>query len=273
MIHQQTVASGLDVHLNFNADEFRRRDERLNELKEVVRRMGHDFKNLLVPQLGYGSLISHQLAADNPALVFAKKLEGAAQSADQLLDVVLLAARPQRGFSAVATNSFGVWLSQAVEKWKEQLPADSKVRVEQRLEEAISVTGDEKQWRLVVGHLLDNAMQAMPEGGVIRCALQRVTLTKVEQGTLGLAGGQEAALFVVKDTGTGMKPEVLQHCLDPFFSTRGKGLGKGLGLTLVHGVVRLHGGQIWVQSSEGCGTEVRIWLPVNAGEAPTSAKP
>lgn len=272
MIHKQTVASGLGVHQNFTADELRRRDERLNDIKEVVRRMGHDFKNLLVPQLGYGSLISHQLAADNPALVFAKKLEAATQSADRLLDGVLLAARPQRAFAAVATDSFGAWLSQAIGKWKEQLPADSKVRVEQRLEEAIPVAGDEKQWRLVVGHLLDNAMQAMPEGGVIRCALHRGTLMDEEQATLGLPG-KEVALFVVKDTGTGMKPEVLEHCLDPFFSTGGKGLGKGLGLTLVHGVVRLHGGQIWVQSSEGCGTEIRIWIPVKASEVPTSAKP
>ena len=77
---------------------------------------------------------------------------------------------------------------------------------------------------------------------------------------LGLAN-KTGWVLEVKDDGLGMSAETLRKAFDPFFTTRPKNQSTGLGLTLVHGVVRLHGGQVVIESVEGKGTCVRIWLP------------
>ncbi|MBI3876905.1 MAG: response regulator, partial [Verrucomicrobia bacterium] len=78
---------------------------------------------------------------------------------------------------------------------------------------------------------------------------------------LGVAGTDVFEL-TVRDTGLGMSEATLQRAFEPFFTTRPKGQAAGLGLTIVHSVARLHGGQVTLESAEDAGTTVRIWIPV-----------
>lgn len=123
------------------------------------------------------------------------------------------------------------------------------IRVEEELEVLPEITGDPKQLQRVFLNVVSNAIQAMPNGGV-----------------LGIKAWAEDKEVVVEisDTGIGMDEETKEHIFDPYF-TRRKG-GIGLGLTISHTIVERHGGRISVESEEGKGTNVRIFLPIEGGD-------
>src|SRR6185436_13988066 len=111
------------------------------------------------------------------------------------------------------------------------------------------VRGDSTQIFGAVMNLCTNAIQAMPDGGllVVRLVRERVALPRLLSHAQ-LAAGDYLALSV-SDQGTGITPEVMEHLFEPFFTTRGKEAGTGLGLAVVHGVMAEIGGAIDVQST------------------------
>ncbi|HMK72203.1 MAG TPA: ATP-binding protein, partial [Myxococcaceae bacterium] len=130
-----------------------------------------------------------------------------------------------------------------------------------------SVSGDSAQLEQVVMNLCINARDAMPEGGRLR----------VRTGNLGpgselavrarLPSGTRAVFLSVQDTGTGIQPRTLERIFEPFFTTKGPGRGTGLGLAVVHGIVRQHEGQIEVESVPGAGSTFTVLLPAVEAEA------
>ncbi|OJT24336.1 histidine kinase [Archangium sp. Cb G35] len=120
------------------------------------------------------------------------------------------------------------------------------VRVEEALEEVGAVVGRPRQITQVLVNLLVNAGQATPAGGVVRLATRNEgALVRVE----------------VRDTGSGMSEETKRHLFEPFFTTKPAGLGTGLGLSVVQGIIKAHGGRIEVESELGKGTCFTIELP------------
>jgi signal transduction histidine kinase len=109
----------------------------------------------------------------------------------------------------------------------------------------------------VVVNIVVNAMQAMPHGG----ALNIKTLTSADE-----------IMLIIKDTGVGMKEEVMEQIFDPFFTTKKAGQGLGLGLSVVHGIITTHGGSISVISEPGKGTEFKISLPINLPAASNASE-
>src|SRR5260370_17549018 len=103
-----------------------------------------------------------------------------------------------------------------------------------------------------------NARDAMPDGG-------RVIL---ETSASGREGGARGVVLSVADTGLGMSEEVRSHAFEPFFTTKDIGAGSGLGLAMVYGAVRQHGGRVEMDSAPGVGTTVRIHLPPAAPASP-----
>ena len=101
--------------------------------------------------------------------------------------------------------------------------------------------------RQILLNLLTNAVQAMPQGGELRLRTTRA--------------GADRIRLEVEDTGVGIAAENLHRIFDPFYTTKAPGQGTGLGLSVVHSVVRRHGGDITVDSAPGAGTTFRIDLP------------
>jgi signal transduction histidine kinase len=120
------------------------------------------------------------------------------------------------------------------------------VRVEQEVDEVGVVVGRPRQLVQVLVNLLVNAGQATPQGGLVR-------LTARRQG--------DRVRVEVRDTGTGMSEETKRHLFEPFFTTKPPGVGTGLGLSVVQGIIRAHGGRIDVESQLGRGTCFLIDLP------------
>lgn len=129
----------------------------------------------------------------------------------------------------------------------------------------LRVCGSAAQVRQVVMNLVTNASEAIGDrDGVIRVATQRVTLSRADAISSGLALGDYVQLEV-SDTGSGMAPETKARIFDPFFTT--KRAGHGLGLAVVQGIVRSLNGSIHVTSEPGSGTTFRIWLRPAGGTA------
>jgi signal transduction histidine kinase len=113
-------------------------------------------------------------------------------------------------------------------------------------EQSVYMTYDAQQIEQVLINLIQNAIQAMPDGGTLR---------------LSLSQAGEAIALAVQDTGVGISPENLRRIFDPFFTTKPTGEGTGLGLSVSYGIIARHHGRIDVESTVGQGTTFTILLP------------
>lgn len=129
------------------------------------------------------------------------------------------------------------------------------------------VTGDVTQLGQVLMNLCVNARDAMPRGGAIRLAARNLMIDEHFAGMNPGANPGAHVELTVKDTGTGIPPDVLPRIFDPFFTTKDVGKGTGLGLATVHGIVKDHGGFMTVRTEVGVGTEFVVYLPADTGDA------
>jgi CheY-like chemotaxis protein len=141
------------------------------------------------------------------------------------------------------------------------LPATIEIKTRLTVSEAV-VKSDPTQIHQILMNLCTNAAQAMgEEGGTLEVSLAEAVFTPAEPGPQGPAGPCPYLELTVKDTGPGLSPDILEHIFEPYFTTKEKGLGTGLGLSVVHGIVQRHGGLIRVQTQPGAGSCFRVFLP------------
>ena len=243
--------------------ELRELEDRLDALKLLSGKLAHDFNNFLAPVLGYTALIKEEVSVESPVMSYASSLEQSARRTGELLDEVLVAARPQ-GRVRRREGDLGAVVSDRVRQWETSLPPTARISVKTEIESAPMML-DSKLWRAAVDHLLSNARLALATGGALEISVARETLARDRADDLGVIGLEHYHLCV-KDGGFGMAKEVLRHAMDPFFTTRPKTYGRGLGLTMVHTAARSHGGQVLIKSQEDHGTQVDIWVPVKVVE-------
>ncbi len=133
------------------------------------------------------------------------------------------------------------------------------------------VKADQSQFEQVIVNLAVNARDAMPDGGKLTLRAANVTTAEsLELAPKGVPPG-EYVLVEVRDSGTGIPPDVIEHIFEPFFSTKEVGKGTGLGLSTVYGIVKQTGGFIFPESIIGQGTTFRILLPRHVPTADETA--
>jgi CheY-like chemotaxis protein len=132
------------------------------------------------------------------------------------------------------------------------------------------VMADPTQMHQVIVNLCTNAAHAMAEqGGVLEISLANLDLDIRSAATFPELKPGPYLRLTVKDSGRGMPEEVLEHIFDPFFTTKGQGEGTGLGLSVVHGILKHHGGSIQATSEPGKGSKFQVYLPRIPGLAQT----
>jgi CheY-like chemotaxis protein len=136
---------------------------------------------------------------------------------------------------------------------------DVRVEIEDNLPPALA---DANQLEMALLNLAVNARDAMPEGGQLTIGASRESVRGKHRSAL--PRGHYLRLSVV-DTGVGMDEATLARAVEPFFSTKGIGKGTGLGLSMVHGLAAQLGGALSLQSRQGEGTTVELWLPISVG--------
>ncbi|MGH2570049.1 MAG: response regulator [bacterium] len=240
--------------------------ERLKAIGQMAAGVAHDFNNSLSVILGRTQLVLRRLAAFPTSVddirgdletIERISLQGA-ETVKRVQEYTRL--RKDLPHSMVDLN---VVVREAVEmtrpKWKEESEAQGRrIEVEMRLGEVPAVAGNLYELTQVVGNLIFNCVEAMPEGGSIGLRTER--------------DGEEV-LLEVRDTGVGMDEETLSRLFEPFFTT--KEAGQGLGTSIVWGIVTRHLGSVEVDSALGEGTAVRIRLPRFRGHtaSPSPGRP
>jgi CheY-like chemotaxis protein len=147
---------------------------------------------------------------------------------------------------------------------------DIEFTIRNETADADVVRADPAQIEQVVMNLAVNARDAMPSGGRLELAIGRVQLDEPYARTHPGAKPGEYVAITVTDTGTGMSEDIRAHAFEPFFTT--KEPGTGLGLSTVYGIVKQNEGYVWIDSEEGRGTVVSVYLPRRPGE-PVVAEP
>jgi signal transduction histidine kinase len=227
--------------------------ERLRALGEMASGIAHDFNNTLTPILGFTDLLLERpeiLADAEETVRFLKLLRTSAEDAGNIVRRLREFYRPLETHEELRSVELTAVISQVIEltqpKWRQQAQADGcNIQVKTHLQPIPPIAGDESALREALTNLIFNAVDAMPNGGVI---------------TLETAMDNDRAIVRISDTGTGMTEEVRQRCLEPFFSTKND-KGTGLGLAMVYGIIQRHNGVLELDSVLGRGTTFVIRLP------------
>ena len=227
--------------------------------------IAHDFNNILSPIIGYTEIAMDQLSADDPARADLEQVMNAAQRAKELVRQILIFARG--GSGERKPLQLHLVIQEALQLIRSTMP--STIEISQRVAaRGDTVVADAAQMHQVIMNLCTNAAHAMREtGGVLRVELAREEMDK--QAAVRVAGLKPGSYVVLKvrDEGVGMDAPTMARVFEPFFTTKKSGEGTGLGLSVVHGIVRSHGGVVAVESEVGRGSTFRVYLP----SAPSAA--
>jgi two-component system, cell cycle sensor histidine kinase and response regulator CckA len=228
----------------------------LEAVERLASGIAHKFNNLLQVIQGYSELGLITLESTHPVHGHLARIKEAAQRAAALVQGLVAFSRRQ----AVRRRPLdvNVFLEQLVGRLRRVVPAGIELQV-MPAGERVRVVADAASLEQVIFHLVVNACEAMPEGG--RVALETRLVRVMDTDGLppaALTPGTYVSLSV-SDTGVGIAPGVVAQIFEPFFTT--KDTGSGLGLAVVWGVVKQHGGHVEVASQPGEGTTVRIYLP------------
>jgi len=241
--------------------------KKLEAIGTLAGGIAHDFNNILAAILGYGDMAQRNAAQGTLLRRHIDAVVAAGLRAKSLVERILAFSRSGTG-ERVAVHVQSV-VTETLDLLAASLP--KHVRLERRLAAGdATVMGDATQIHQVVMNLCANAVQAMKSKGALSVALDVVERGEAMAATSRLAGGRYVRL-VVRDTGTGIAPHVLERIFDPFFTTREVGVGTGLGLSLVHGIVTDLGGGIDVESRPGEGSAFTVYLPWSGATAAPGA--
>lgn len=239
-----------------------RESEKLEAIGRLAGGLAHDFNNILTAILGEADLATVSLSAAFDMEQLQADLE---EHLGNVRDAGLRAARLTRQLLAYSRQQIMqprvvdplVVLMDLQEMLRRLVPEHIEIKVAEDSHSS-PVLIDPGQLEQVIVNLVVNAAEAMPAGGEIGLSL------KVVQSE----SGDDAVVFLITDTGTGLSEQDLERIFEPFFSTKGQ--ARGLGLASVQGIVMQSGGSLEVESKPGIGTTFRVTLPVTDGELESS---
>ena len=232
--------------------------ERMESLGTLAGGIAHDFNNLLMGIQGRSSLISMDMEDSHPVLEHLHAIEDYILSATHLTKQLLGFARGGK-YEVKPTD-----INELVLKSANMFGRTKKeIIIETQFHNAnIVVEADRRQIEQVLLNLYVNAWQAMPEGGTLRLETKHVVLGNKDCRPHQIEPGRYAHLSVT-DTGIGMDQKTLQHIYDPFFTTKEKSRGTGLGLASAYGIIKNHAGIIHADSNVDHGTTFNLYLPIS----------
>ena len=236
-----------------------RQSHKMEALGRMAGGVAHDFNNILAAILGNVALAREDAAGAAPVLTSLDQINRAALRARHLVQQILAFSRREQ--HGLAVQPLRPIVEESLGLLRATLPAG--VQLDAVLPDALlPVRADATQLQQVLINLCTNAWHALPEqGGRIEVGCERVVLDEaLRQRQPELASGAYAHLWV-SDNGAGMDAATRERIFDPFFTTKPVGRGTGLGLSVVHGIVRAHEGSIAVDTAPGRGSRFHLYIP------------
>ncbi|WP_163335901.1 ATP-binding protein [Desulfopila sp. IMCC35008] len=232
--------------------------QKLEAIGTLAGGIAHDFNNILSAIIGYCELASLEAIPGTKIKKYLGEMHKAGNRAKELVQQILTFAR--KSIDEKEPVQVSQVVVEALKLLRASLP--TSISIQQHLNSNAQVLGETTKIHQVLMNLCTNAGKAMKDGGTLTVSLDEEYLDQeFISRNLGYTTGNHIKLSV-KDTGVGIPPEDLTKIFDPFFTTRPKEEGTGLGLSVVHGIVRDCHGFITVWSEPGKGCDFSVYLPV-----------
>jgi PAS domain S-box-containing protein len=271
-----------DISSRRDSEEARRKLEfqlfqaqKMETLGTLAGGIAHDFNNLLTGIMGYQELLGDTIGDNEVARDYLAQSRGASLRARELVEQILTFGR-QSADDQHTPLDLAIVIEEARRLLRATIPAT--IAIETDIAPGCGpVMGDATQIHQVLINLGSNASHAMQaHGGVLRITLRPVDHETPRTAALATLPAGDYLRLSVSDTGHGIDDATLQRIFDPFFTTKEVREGTGLGLAVVHGIVRAHRGAIDVESTVGVGSTFHIYLPaavLGSGDADQSETP
>ena len=242
-----------------------RQSQKMDAIGQLTGGIAHDFNNILTVIIGMIEILGEEVAGDPKIVSIAKTIAQAADRGAELTQHLLAFARKQPLRPREA--DVNALIVEATSLLRAAL--GEQIEIESLLDEsALHALVDTSQLTTAILNLAVNARDAMPEGGRLTLETGNVHLDADSAGRRDDVRSGRYVMIAVTDNGTGIPESIRDKVFEPFFTTKGIGKGTGLGLSMVYGFVRQSGGHIRIDSEEGRGTSIKIFLP----QAPVQAE-
>ena len=244
-----------------------RQAQKMEAIGQLTGGIAHDFNNLLTIILSNVELVKSDLPPGEEGAPDLAEIEAAARKGAAMVRKLLAFSRT--GQLELGPIGLARLVGDLSEMLRRLLPESIHVRMTEA-PDAPPVLADPGAVEQILLNLATNARDAMPHGGSLDIVVEPRVLDDDFRDAMGDGRAGVYASLAVTDTGSGMDQAVVEHLFEPFFTTKPPGVGTGLGMAMVYGLVRQHGGLVEVDTAPGRGTTVRIYFPAatRAEEAP-----
>ncbi|MBF0232686.1 MAG: response regulator [Desulfamplus sp.] len=234
--------------------------QKMESIGSLAGGIAHDFNNLLFPIVGFSEMLLDDFPPGSPEHQNILEIFNAGTRGRELVQQLLSFSR-QSEHRPILVYIQKI-LKEVLKLCRATIPAEITINRDIQAD-CGGVMADPTQIHQIAMNLITNAFHAVEAtGGTITVQLKEVAFSNEDDLKIQLPSGRYALLSVT-DTGTGIDPAVMNKIFDPYFTTKKKGKGTGLGLATVYGIVKAHGGGIRVKSEIGEGSCFYVYLPVS----------
>jgi PAS domain S-box-containing protein len=259
---QEVIGVATDVTERHKLETQLRHAQRMEAIGRLAGGVAHDFNNLLAAILGHSELMMSRLEPGHPIRRSAEEVQRAAVRGAMLTRQLLAFGR--RDMLTLQVLDMNAVVDEMDGMLRRLIGEDIELESHGH-DLAVPVRADRGQLEQVIVNLVVNARDAMPQGGKLTIAVTKVTFDEAYAHRHGHARPGPHAMLTITDTGIGMDEETLAHAFEPFYTTKPRDKGTGLGLATVYGIVERCGGHILVYSEPGLGTSFKVCLPLAEG--------
>ena len=251
-------AAARDVSERQKLEAQLRQAQKMEALGTLSGGIAHDFNNILAAIIGFTELVADHLGKGNREERHVRRiLEASLRGRDLVRQLLAFSRKAEQEKKPLRVNSI---VKETVRLVRASTPTTVSITTRAASDSGL-IFADPTQVQQVLMNLCANAAYAMrAKGGVLDIEISNVSISPSEGSPHGIEPGPYVKL-TVRDTGTGIPPEIVEKIFDPFFTTKGLGEGTGLGLAVVHGIVKQSNGYITAESEPGKGSTFTVYFP------------
>ena len=247
-----------------------RQSHKMESIGTLTGGIAHDFNNIMSIIIGNIELVMEDVPASDPIRESLSEIQTAGLRAAAIVKQLLDFSRSTD--QALTPTAMAPVINETLDFLRSTIPATITIRKELNEKDTVALA-DPVRMHQVVMNLCINAFHAMETtGGELTVGLRNVLLSKVAARLHPDLTTGDYVEITVRDTGPGINPEIMDRIFDPYFTTREFGKGSGMGLAMVHGIVKNHGGAILAENGKGGGARFTVFIPA-AGRQPTVSAP